>query len=98
VSEHERPPEGKSIAELRRLVGESNARYDRVGEAWNDLSDAEQMRLVALAETLARGEPDPELASIRALLRDCRDEWIRQHVAYPTHDWLARVDEALGDG
>lgn len=39
-----------------------------------------------------------ELATARALLAECRDEWVAGKVAYPTHHWLARVDSALGEG
>jgi hypothetical protein len=61
-------PEGKSMAELRRLVAESNARFDRIGEVWNDLSNDEQDRLVELAESLTRWESPPEVDTFGELL------------------------------
>lgn len=48
-----RPPEGKSMSELRRLVAESNARFDRIGEVWNDLTDEQQEWLAVQAESAA---------------------------------------------
>lgn len=52
-------PQGKSMRELRRLVAESNARFNRIGEVWNELSDEEQEWLAMQAEaTAAQGREE----------------------------------------
>jgi hypothetical protein len=47
--------EGRTVQESRRLALESIARYDRIGEVWDELTDREQDHLVDLAEQLASG-------------------------------------------
>jgi hypothetical protein len=47
------------MRELRRLVAESNARFNRIGEVWNELSDEEQEWLAMQAEaTAAQGREE----------------------------------------
>lgn len=54
-------PEGRSMAELRAIVEASNARFDRIGAVWNELTDKEQETLAAEAEAMHRKneEDDP---------------------------------------
>ena len=49
-------PQGRSMRELHKIVAKSNARYDRIGSVWNDLTDAEQETLAALAESMAQDD------------------------------------------
>lgn len=56
----ERPPEGRPVAESRRLAMLSLARYDRIGAVWDDLRDDEQMQLVAMAERMAAAPDSTE--------------------------------------
>jgi hypothetical protein len=45
--------QGKPMHEIRRLVAEDSARFQRLAEKWNDLTVAEQDLLVMLANSLA---------------------------------------------
>lgn len=47
------PDTGRPIEESRALAIASLRRYERIGEVWDDLTDAEQQKLVELAERVA---------------------------------------------
>jgi hypothetical protein len=53
------PPEGKSMAELRRIVADETARFDRIGAVWSELTDDEQRELVHRAEAMHAREAKP---------------------------------------
>ena len=46
--------------EIRRLVREDTARFQRLADAWNEMTIAEQEQIVAQAEAIAAEPRDDE--------------------------------------
>lgn len=46
-------PQGKPIAELRRIVAADQRRWERLAELWNHLTEAEQLELIETARVMA---------------------------------------------
>jgi len=49
----EEPVKQRPMSEIRRLVAESNARFDRIGEVWSELTDEQQEDLAMQAEAMS---------------------------------------------
>lgn len=46
-------PQGRSMTEIRAILAADTARWERLAEAWPNLTDEEQERLTVLAESAA---------------------------------------------
>lgn len=46
--------EQRSMKEIRKIVAADQARFDRLAEAWGDLTEDEQKELVHRAEAMAK--------------------------------------------
>ena len=49
-------PQGKSLRELRAIVEADNRRFFKLGEIWTELTEAQQVELIATAREMAGGE------------------------------------------
>ena len=52
MTDEQRKPEGRPMAEILRLVAEDDARFDELEEAWHELTVAEQVELVKTANAM----------------------------------------------
>lgn len=43
----------RPMSEIRRLVAEDQARFDRLAEVWQELLEHQQVELIKTAETMA---------------------------------------------
>lgn len=57
-------PEGRTMRELRYIVAASHARLDRIGDVWDELTDAEQEALATRAEAMhASGDTSEQVTA-----------------------------------
>lgn len=57
---------GRPLHELRRIVAEDNARFDELGEVWNDLTEREQLELLRVARHWADRDGEQTVPANRA--------------------------------